>query len=550
MFVRGRPATAYPKGVLVILNSLAAHLATADAISPGFGLAPVDLIVLFSFIAATIGFALYKSRKQGDGENFFLGGRSLTWPIIGLSIVAANISTEQMVGMAGNAAGGTGLAVSLWQLVGSVGIVIIAWTILPKFLRTGISTIPEFLEYRYNVTARSIMAILTVVIYVVVLLTAVLYSGGVVLRTIFGLDLWIGALAMGLLAAGYTAIGGLRAVAFADLFLGTALLVGGAIVFFIGLDKVGGWSSFTQVNADKLHVILPADNPDLPWTGVFGGMWIVILYYCGLNQFIVQRSLAAKTLSEGQLGVIFAGALWLLVPFVIVMPGLMAHQLYADSMTTPDEAFPTLIRNLMGPGLRGFMFAAIAGAVISSLASMLNSASTIFTMDIFQRLIARGNASQKTLSLVGRIAIGVSVLIGCLLAPMLDQPRFGGVFQFIQQFQGYIWPGVVAAFIFGIWVPRSPRIAGTTSLVLGPIVYLILQQTQQAELHNIHFLLQVLISFLVCSVVLTLLTVAMPLCEPVTLPVRKEISERTAPAVYVTGSLVIVLVVLFICVFW
>lgn len=529
----------------------------ADA---GVGLGAIDLIVLLTFIVVTIAFALWKSRKQQDGSDFFLGGRSLTWPIIGLSIVAANISTEQMVGMAGNAAGGTGLAVSLWQLVGSVGIVLIAWTLLPKFLRTGISTIPEFLEYRYDVTARSIMAVLTVVIYVVVLLTAVLYSGGVVLRTIFGLELWIGALLMGLLAAGYTAIGGLRAVAFADLFLGTALLLGGALVFFLGLNEIGGWANFAQANTDKLHVILPADDTNLPWTGVVGGMWIVILYYCGLNQFIVQRSLAAKTLSEGQLGVIFAGALWLLVPFVIVMPGLMAHQLYADQMTTSDEAFPTLIRNLMGPGLRGFMFAAIAGAVISSLASMLNSASTVFTMDVYQRLIARGKASDKMLSFVGRITIIASVALSCTLAPMLDQPRFGGVFQFIQQFQGYIWPGVVAAFIFGIWVKRAPKMSGSIALVLGPIVYLILQQTQSSGdsiaagspdgLHNIHYLLQVLVSFVVCSVVLTVLTLAVPLSEPVQLPVREEIATRTDKKVYLAGSLVIIAVIVFIGIFW
>lgn len=516
----------------------------------GVGLNTLDLIVLFTFIGLTIAFALWKSRKQQAGSDFFLGGRSLTWPVIGLSIVAANISTEQMVGMAGNAAGGTGLAVSLWQLIGSVGIVLVAWTLLPKFLRAGISTIPEFLEYRYDVTARSIMAILTVVIYIVVLLTAVLYSGGVVLRTIFGLELWIGALVMGLLAAGYTAIGGLRAVAFADLFLGTALLLGGAIVFFLGLDKIGGWGSFAEANADKLHLILPADNPDLPWTGVVGGMWIVILYYCGLNQFIVQRSLAAKSLSEGQLGVIFAGALWLLVPFVIVMPGLMAHQLYADQLTTSDEAFPTVIRNLMGPGLRGFMFAAIAGAVISSLASMLNSASTVFTMDVYQRLIARGKASDKALTFVGRITIVAAVSLSCTLAPMLDQPRFGGVFQFIQQFQGYIWPGVVTAFIFGVWVSRAPRISGTVALVLGPVVYLILQQTQQAELHNIHFLLQVLISFGVCAVTLTGLTLAMPLSEPIQLPVREDIATHTDKIVYIAGSVVIAAVVIFIGVFW
>jgi SSS family solute:Na+ symporter len=523
-------------------------------------LGPFDMLVLAGFLIATIAFALFKSRRQGPGADFFLGGRSLTWPIIGLSIVAANISTEQMVGMAGNAAGGTGLAVSLWQLVGSVGIVLIAWTILPKFLRAGISTIPEFLEYRYDVTARTIMAVFTVVIYVVVLLTAVLYSGGVVLRAIFGLDLWIGASAMGALAAGYTAIGGLRAVAFADLFLGIALLVGGALVFALGLDAVGGWDEFTRASADRLHLVLPADDADLPWTGVVGGMWIVILYYCGLNQFIMQRALAARSLREGQLGVIFAGALWLLVPFVIVMPGLMADRLFGERLARPDEAFPTLIRELMGPGLRGFMFAAIAGAVISSLASMLNSAATVFSVDVYQRLARRGRAGDRELTRVGRVAIGAFVAVGCVLAPMLDDPRFGGVFQYIQQFQGYIWPGVVAAFLFGLFVHRAPRCAGSIALVLGPLIYLVLQETGSSDdslaagtpdgLHALHFLLQVLVAFVGCSVALGVATLVAPLRQPVELPRREGVAERTGPVAYVAGAAVISGVLLFLAVFW
>jgi SSS family solute:Na+ symporter len=515
-----------------------------------FSLGWVDLIVLIGFLVITIGFAIWKSRgaKEG-GADFFLGGRGLTWPIIGLSIVAANISTEQMVGMAGNAAGGVGLAVSNWQLVGSMGVVLIAWTLLPKFLRAGISTIPEFLEYRYTPGARAIMAILTVVIYVVVLLTGVLFSGGVVLRTIFGIPLWQGALAMGVLAAGYTAIGGLKAVAYADLLLGTALLLGGALVFILGLNAAGGWASFAGANADSLHMVLPRTNESLPWTGVVGGMWIVILYYCGLNQFIVQRSLAAKSLKEGQLGVIFAGALWLLVPIVIVMPGLMATQLFPEQLAkTPDAAFPTLIRELMGPGFRGFMFAAISGAVISSLASMLNSTSTIFTMDVYKRLFHHETDNDKHLVWIGRLTILVSIAIGCSLAPMLDNPKFGGVFQYIQQFQGYIWPGVVVAFVFGLWSPRTPRVSGVVALILGPIFYFILQKT--ADVHNLHFLLQVLVDFILLSVIIGILTLLKPLPAPVEMPVRNEIETETTKVVYVAGGLVLAGVAMFYILFW
>ena len=386
----------------------------------------MDVAIFLLFFAVVVGFSLYKSRRGQSSEDYFLAGRGLRWPLIGLSIVAANISTEQLVGMAGQGAGGVGLAVSNWQLVGSVGIVLIAFTLLPRFLRAGIYTMPEFLEYRYNRAARTIMAVITVVIYVAVLLTAVLYSGGLTLRTIFGLELHQAVWLIGLIAAGYTTWGGLRAVAWADLFQGLGLLLGGLTTFYLGLKACGGWEAFSTINSDKLHMVLPADHAKLPWTGVASGMWIVILYYCGLNQFIVQRNLAAKTLRDGQLGVIFAGALWLVVPFAIVMPGIMAGQLYGDQMTRPDEAFPTLIKSLIPAGLRGFMFAAIAGAVVSSLASMLNSASTILTMDVYQPLIAR-EAPQKRLVLLGRVFTLVFVCIGCLIAPVLDDPRFGGV---------------------------------------------------------------------------------------------------------------------------
>jgi len=504
-----------------------------------------DIGVFLAFIGVVVGFSMFKSRKEKTSEDYFLASRGLKWWLIGISIVAANISTEQFVGMAGQGAGSVGLAVSNWQLFGSIGIVIIAFTLLPRFLRAGIYTMPEYLEYRYNSTARAIMALTTVVIYVAVLLTAVLYSGGLTLRTIFGLSMKQGVWLIGLIAAAYTAWGGLKAVAWADLFQGLALLAGGVIIFFLGLHGCGGWEQFSTINTDKLHMVLPADHEGFPWTGVFGGMWIVIVYYCGLNQFIVQRNLAAKTLRDGQLGVIFAGALWLLVPFAIVMPGLMASGLYKADMAAeadernaevlahyeqtkgdgeefvlyePDDdwkqrfpekakelesynatvkqtaenlrqkteiknligyrhdaAFGLLIRNLVPAGLRGFMFAAIAGAVISSLASMLNSASTIFTMDVYKRMLER-NAPQKRLLLLGRIMTMIFVVAGCLLAPMLDDPKFGGVFQYIQQFQGYIWPGVVAVFVFGILVETAPGAAGVAGLIAGPAIYGLLQK--------------------------------------------------------------------------
>jgi SSS family solute:Na+ symporter len=504
-----------------------------------------DIGVFLAFIGFVVVFSMFKSRKERTSEDYFLAGRGLKWWLIGISIVAANISTEQFVGMAGQGAGSVGLAVSNWQLFGSIGIVIIAFTLLPRFLRAGIYTMPEYLEYRYNSTARAIMALTTVVIYVAVLLTAVLYSGGLTLRTIFGLTMKQGVWLIGLIAAAYTVWGGLKAVAWADLFQGLALLAGGIIIFFLGLHACGGWEQFSTTNTDKLHMVLPADHEGLPWTGVFGGMWIVLVYYCGLNQFIVQRNLAAKTLRDGQLGVIFAGALWLLVPFAIVMPGIMSYQLYGSQMAKADEAFPMLIRNMVPAGLRGFMFAAIAGAVISSLASMLNSASTIFTMDVYSRMFDR-NAAQKRLLLLGRLMTMVFVVAGCLLAPMLDNEKFGGVFQYIQQFQGYIWPGVVAAFLFGMMVTKAPGAAGVAALISGPIIYGLFQRFAP----DVHFLIAVGITFQLVLMIMGLITFWKPLDKPRELPVRQGVEIKTALEVKLAGALVVAAVIVFYIIFW
>ena len=574
-----------------------------------------DIGVFLAFIGIVVGFSMFKSRKEKTSEDYFLASRGLKWWLIGISIVAANISTEQFVGMAGQGAGNVGLAVSNWQLFGSIGIVIIAFTLLPRFLRAGIYTMPEYLEYRYNSTARAIMALTTVAIYIAVLLTAVLYSGGLTLRTIFGFSMRQGVWLIGLIAAAYTVWGGLKAVAWADLFQGLALLAGGIIIFFLGLHACGGWEQFSTTNTDKLHMVLPPDHEGLPWTGVFSGMWIVMVYYCGLNQFIVQRNLAAKSLRDGQLGVIFAGALWLLVPFAIVMPGLMAFGLYKTDMAAEadkrnaevltyyertkgdgeefvlyelddsweqrfpekakelesyntmvvqtlenlhqktkvknligysyDSAFPMLIRNLVPAGLRGFMFAAIAGAVISSLASMLNSASTIFTMDIYNRMFER-NASQKRLLFLGRIMTMVFVVAGCLLAPRLDDPKFGGVFQYIQQFQGYIWPGVVAAFLFGMMVTKAPGAAGVAALIGGPVIYGLFQRFAP----GLHFLIQVAITFQLVLMIMGLITFIKPLDKPRDLPVREGIETKTAPEVKLAGALVIAAVAVFYVIFW
>lgn len=505
----------------------------------------LDISVFVGFIAVVIGTSMYKSRKEETGEDFFLASRGLLWPLIGISLIAANISTEQFVGMSGQSAGNVGLAIASYEWMAAITLIFVAFFFLPKFLQTGIYTIPEFLEYRYNAASRSLMAFYTMVIYVGVTISAVLYSGGITIYTIFDIDLTTSIWIVGILSALYTTWGGLKAVAWADLFQGSALILGGAVVLYFGLDAIGGWDAFFAHNEERLHMILPADHPVLPWTALVVGLWIPNIYYWGLNQYITQRTLAAKTLRQGQMGVVFAASLKIIIPFVIVFPGIMAAQLYGDTMDNTDAAYPLLIKNLIPEGLRGFMLAAIAGAVMSSLASMLNSASTIFTMDLYTRYIDK-DASQKKIVLVGRVMTMAFVLIGCLIAPNLGDPRFQGIFTYIQEFQGYISPGILAAFLFGFIVKKAPPAAGLSSLVLCVPVYGFLQ----LFFGEIAFLNRMAITFVIIIGVMALITYLRPLQKPAELPRRPDFDMAPTPGAVWAGVAVIVITLALYVVFW
>jgi solute:Na+ symporter, SSS family len=517
-------------------------------------LGPLDWLIFFVFFGVVIGTSMFKSRKETTGEDYFLASRALMWPLIGISLIAANISSEQFVGMSGQSADQRiGLAIASYEWIAAITLVFVALFLLPRFLRSGIFTIPEFLEYRYNSTARSVMALYMMAIYVGVTIAAVLYSGGVTLQTIFGdtadrAHLFYGVWLIGLIAAFYTVWGGLKAVAWADLFQGSALIIGGAIVFFFGLRAVGGWGEFTTDNADQLHMILPADHPVLPWTALIIGIWIPNFYYWGLNQYITQRTLAAKTLRQGQIGIIFAAGLKLIIPFIIVMPGIMAYQLYGDQMVGEagtDAAYPLLIRNLIPLGLRGFMFAAISGAVISSLASMLNSASTIFTMDIYKRLF-RPEAQGHALLRMGRLTTVIFVIVGCLIAPFLGHPQLGGIFTYIQEFQGFISPGILAAFAFGLIYKKAPSAAGLTALIGTVPIY----GYMFFFVPQIAFLNRMAITFGIILVLMWGITALAPLKEPKVFPVRQDFDMKPTPAVIWLGAAVIAATVALYVIFW
>lgn len=313
----------------------------------------------------------------------------------------------------------------------------------------------------------------------------------------------------------------------------------------LGLKAVGGIDAFQAANADRLHMILPADHPVIPWTALVIGLWIPNFYYWGLNQYITQRTLAAKTLREGQVGVIFAAGLKLLIPFAIVIPGMISLQLYGSQMETSDAAYPLLIKNLIPQGIRGFIFASIAGAVISSLASMLNSASTIFTMDVYKKYINKSTGPKMEVS-VGRITTLVLVVIGCFIAPQLGNPRFQGIFNYIQEFQGFISPGILAAFIFGLFVKKAPRTVGTIALVASPVIYGFLY----FAFSEIAFLNRMAITFILILAIMSVMTAMRPLGSPVVMPSREGFDAKPDARIKGMGITVVILTVLLYIIFW
>lgn len=525
----------------------------------------IDLITFFSFIVLVIGVSLYAGRKEETSEDYFLAGRGLTWWLIGLSLIASNISSEHFVGMSGKGFSSVGLAIASYEWIAAVTLVFVAVFFLPRFLRAGIYTIPEFLEYRFNRNARTLMAVLVIVFFVLVTLATVLYSGALALHTIFGLDQVVGIWIIGGIAGAYTVYGGLKAVVWSDLIQATTLMIGGLVVTFLSFEAFGirfgqdlleglepsrmdninvGITSFFDVAKDRLHTVLPANHPELPWVAVFiGGMWIPNIYYWGLNQFITQRTLAAKNLIEGQKGILFGATLKLLIPFIVVFPGIMAFYLYGDVMLAEgikqDEAYAYLLKEILPVGFFGLMMAAIFGAVMSTIDSLLNSCSTIFTMDIFVPFYAK-DTSQKNLVKVGRITTVVLVVFGCLWAPIVGS--FDSLYDYIQKFSGLIQPGILAAFIFGLLWKKVPAKAIIGGILLNIPVYgalLAIDSLVLPEDGKIAFLHYMMITFVIICIYITVVTLKSPQKEPVVIPVKFDYDLKLPIGLKIWSGLII-----------
>ena len=441
-------------------------------------LATIDLIVVIAYAIGIFGLAQWVSRDrkghQKDSTDYFLASKALPWWAIGASLIAANISAEQIVGMSGSGYA-IGLAIASYEWMAALTLLIVGKFFLPIFLRNEIYTMPQFLEQRYGPSIRTLMAIFWLILYVFVNLTSIIWLGSVAVNQVTGLDQDVALVALGAFALLYQLYGGLKAVAMTDIVQVTLLVLGGLLVSGLTLSEIGGdagilggFRILTERAPGHFDMILTPDNPfykDLPGISVLiGGMWIANLSYWGFNQYIIQRALAAKSLSEAQKGVVFAAFLKLLMPVIIVLPGIAAVMLAPD-LAKPDQAYPTMM-NLLPVGLKGLVFAALIAAIIASLASKVNSISTIFTLDFYAKRAP--DASQAKLVRVGRIAASVAIIVAVLTA----RPLLGGFdqgFQYIQEFTGFFTPGIVVIFLLGLFWKRSNE-AGALAAAVGSFV--------------------------------------------------------------------------------
>ena len=653
----------------------------------------LEIILFIVAVVGVVGLGIYKSRDEdtsgeGGADDYFLAGRGLTWWLVGFSLIAANISTEQFVGMSGSSANWLGMAIASYEWMAAITLVVVAFWFLPRFLKAGLYTIPEFLQYRFDGVARLAMAIPAIVTLVFVTTSSVIFSGAKfvseyyndvpVLNNLTAMCWLIAAF-----AAVYVFVGGLKACAWTDLIWGAALVVGGGVVMYFAfntltdrpaeeliltkvansnatvadLEGAGAWERLMLLNdgkdgeavaangpngsGGKMHMVRPIEDTDIPWTALLVGLWIPNFFYWGLNQYIVQRTLGSKSLAEGQKGIVFAAALKLVIPFVVVIPGILAFNLFSsdlregasaknikafekatdaqvitvdeafvknqpdlaaqvltknaavagatapafdadDSLATAnaintlandavkagkasggnfmgydyDAAFPVLVRNLIKPYplISWFVLAALCGAVISSLASMLNSASTIATMDLYAKF--SGVKESAKLVKVGRGFVVLFVLLAALVAPKLD--NFESIFKYIQEFQGFISPGLLAVFIFGFFSPRTPRWFGMVGVIGSIVLYGALKWAVGPWLtsngwwfsNEMAFLDRMALCFFLIIITGIIITIVAPMKTPVVLPENDKIELTTSPGAKLVGIGIVIATIALYAVFW
>ncbi len=496
------------------------------------GLSTIDYVIFGIYALVVLVIALLASRKNHkSAEGYFLAGKSIPWWAVGASLIAANISAEQFIGMAGSGYA-IGMGIAAYEIMAAVTLIIVGKYFIPIFIEKGIYTIPEFVEKRFNKTLKTILAIFWISLYILVNLTSVLYLGGLAMETILGVDLDVAIWCLAAFALIYSVYGGLSAVVWTDVIQVTVLVLGGFATSYIALDWIGegqgvmaGWSTLMNAVPGHFEMILSQDNPhyiDLPGiTVLIGGLWVTNLYYWGFNQYIIQRTFAAKSVHEAQTGLIFGGFLKLLIPLLVVIPGIAAYYITVENPAlldslkeqygsmvlnniptdaAPDKSYPW-VAQLLPTGVKGVVFAALAAAIVSSLASMLNSTATIFTMDIYKEFINK-KASDLRLVTVGRMTAVVSLVIAVFIAPVLS--TLGQAFQFIQEYTGVVSPGILSVFLCGLFYKK----ANSKGAVVGVLASIVIAFVLKFMPLNMPFLNQMFYNWILTTAIIAFVSLS------------------------------------------
>lgn len=495
----------------------------------------LDYIVFFFYfiVVSGYGYWIYQRKKTTteSTKDFFLAEGSLTWWAIGASLIASNISAEQFIGMSGNGFS-MGLGISTYEWMAAATLIIVAVFFMPIYLKNKIYTMPQFLSQRYNPTVSLIMAIFWLALYILVNLTSILYLGALAVSGISGLNFTFCMIALAVFAIIIT-VGGMKVIGYTDVIQVFFLVIGGLATTYLAVNLVSGETGIDGLlsgmkmmrenHDDHFHMIFPKSSPfymQLPGlTVLLGGMWIVNLNYWGCNQYITQRALGAD-LKTARNGILFAAGLKLLMPVIVVLPGIAAYALYSkglfqaemlgsDGLINPDKAYPVLL-NLLPTGLKGLSFAALTAAVVASLAGKANSISTIFTLDIFKNYIGK-DADEKKLVMIGRLVVVIAMVLAIVVSPYMGIDKKGG-FQFIQEMTGLLSPGIFASFIMGFFWKKTNSAGALFAIVGGFLIALAMHNNYLpgADWTQVPFLDRMGLVFLICVVVMFILGLVLP----------------------------------------
>ena len=518
-------------------------------------LSTIDLTIVAVYAVGLFALAQWVSREpagqEKSAQDYFLAGKALPWWAIGASLIAANISAEQIIGMSGSGYA-IGLAIASYEWMAAFTLLLVGKFLLPIFLKTGIYTMPQFLAQRYDNRVKTVMALFWLGVYTLVNLTSILWLGALAINTVAGIDLTMGLVALGVFAVAYSLYGGLRAVALTDIIQVILLVMGGLMISWILLDQVGngtgvlgGFNALTEQAPDKFHMILQEGHPhymSLPGLSVLiGGMWVMNISYWGFNQYIIQRALAAKSVDEAQKGIAFAAFLKLLMPVIVVLPGIAMFVLAPD-LSAPDKAYPSAM-NLLPVGIKGLVFAALLAAIVSSLASMCNSISTIFTVDVAPSLGMKSDGGVRSVTL-GRVIAIVAMGIAMVAArPLLG--NFEQAFQYIQEFTGFFTPGIVAIFMLGLFWARTTA----TAALIAAIASAALSLYFKLAWPELPFMDRVGLVFLLCVVIGVMWSLARPQSQAGFVD-PAGVSFSTTQGFNVSAVLVTLILVFFYTVWW